>query len=167
MKRMLFAMALSVAAATTQPQGLSTQTGTVAPLITPTEDTAMWISTGYKAYAGDLVQFMAFGDSAELTYCAIYDYWSDFDSMLWEGWSNEIPVITIPYGALWSLLCFTKAAEDHYILDRAYVLAAVKHVATTAASLSVSEMASEASTRRAPDPAMQAALYRALNSVHE
>jgi hypothetical protein len=56
---------------------------------------------------------MAFGDSVELTYCAIYDYWADLDRVIWEGWSDEIPVITIPYSALWSLLCVTKGSEEN------------------------------------------------------
>lgn len=164
MKRILFAVVFSLATATSQAQGLSTQTGTVAPLITPTEDTAMWVSTGYKAHTGDLVEFMAFGDSGELTYCAVYDYWADLDSLIWEGWSDEIPVITIPYSALWSLMCVSEAADDHYILDRAYVMAAVKHIPDTT-SLSASEMADEVSVPRPADPALQAALYRALNSI--
>jgi hypothetical protein len=58
-----------------------------------------------------------------------------------------------------------KAADDHYILDRAYVMAAVKHIADTA-SLPASEMASGGNTTPRPlDLAMQATLHRALKSA--
>jgi len=111
--------------------------------------------TGYKAFTGDQVQFMAFGSiTDERLGCVILDFWGDSDSAIWTGWSDEIPVVTIPYSSLWTMGCMAEPRADFEILDPFYVLAAVKLIERATVTRSGPERSFEAEEFQPVNPAM-------------